>query len=105
MIVDKRQSLIDDVDDIIQIDEKQCLGAHALHGQIDSANEHVGAGVDANEIRDAGIQIQLRGEAIDLQENAIDAEVRNVEDDSVFRIFVRATSAASYGLRSRNCST
>src|SRR6185369_16251340 len=97
MVVDEGQGVVDDVDHVIEIDEEQRLGAHALDGEIDIADQNVGTRGDVNEIRDASVEVQLGGDAVDFQEDAIDAEIRNVEHDIVLRIFVRPARAARYG--------
>jgi hypothetical protein len=102
MIVDEGQRLIDDVDDIIEIDEQKRLRPNALDREIHVADQHIGAGVNANEVGNARVQIQLRGDAVDFEENSIDAEIRNVEHHIVFGIFVRACGAAGDWRRSRN---
>src|SRR5437868_2353032 len=99
MVIDESQSLIDDVDDVIEIDEKQRLRAHSLDGEIDSTDQDVGSRIDANEVRHARIEVQLRSNAVDFQKNPLDAQIRNVEHDVVFRKFVRASGAAGYLLR------
>ena len=50
-----------------------------------------------HEIGDLRVQIQLRGDTVDFQEDSIDAEIRNVEHDIVFGEFVRASRAAGDG--------
>src|SRR5205823_6339232 len=100
MIVDESQSLIDDVHDVVEIDEKQRLRTHSLDGEIDSTDQNVGSRIDANEVRHARVKVQLGGNAVDFQKDSLDAQIRNVEHDVVLWKFMGASRAARNLLRS-----
>src|SRR5689334_1926702 len=93
MVVQEGQRVVDDVVDVVEIDEQQGLCADTLNCQIDISNQHIRTRIDAHEIGDSRVEIQLRSYAIDFEKDSLDAEIRNVEHDIVFRILVRASGS------------
>src|SRR5205814_3849587 len=79
--------------------------SHPLDGEIDGADQNVGSRIDANVVRNACIEVQLCGDAVDFEEDSVDAEIWNVEDDIVLGIFVRTSSSTSHLLRSGDCAS
>src|SRR5690349_12414775 len=95
MVVEEGQRVVDDIVDVVEIDEQQRLRAHTLNRQVDISDQNIGAGIDAHEIGDPRVEIELGGYAINLQKDSLDAKIRNVEHHIVFRIFVRASCSTS----------
>src|SRR5688572_14257091 len=96
MIVDEGQRLVDDVHDIVEIYQQQHLCTYTLNREIDVADQHVGAGIDSDEIRDPRIQIKLGGQAVDFEKDAIHAEIRNVEHHVVLGELLRPWRPAGH---------